>query len=335
MARSYTPCTCPLRIKLNSQHMADGIYLPDGSFRSREKIISDSYERGEVVQRTPLAEPFDYDRYHEMAVRRRDEKLEREGYPSEIDLEIPTDTPIVVGFLGDTHLGGRYLDYEMLKRHIDILGEHPLFYTALMGDLREGFFFNPAQNEQVLDFDEQFGMTMAMIERIKRGLLFSLKGQHDVWEGKMGTDIYRNIIDQFGKHVLQGTSIVNLKVGDIPYRLIVSHNFPGFSIYNRTHSPNRTAKMHMQGGDLYVQGDSHQKGVAQQHMNDVEGGRLQTYVTTGPYKYGDEYARKLGHAQQREKELGAVWVRFDPHERLLTPFWSSREAVGSVARYLT
>lgn len=312
----------------------DGIYLLDGSFRSRDKIVSDAYERGEVVQHTPLNEPFDYDRFHEIAVRRRDEKLEYEGYPREIDLEIPTDVPIVVGLLGDTHLGGRYLDYELLRHHVTLLHEHPLFYSALMGDLREGFFFNPAQNEQILDFDEQFGMTMAMVERIKRGLLFSLKGQHDVWEGKMGTDIYRNIRDQFGRHVLQGTSIVRLKVGDILYTLVVSHNFPGFSMYNKVHGPARTSRFHMQSGDAYIQGDSHQKGIAQQFSNDVNGGLLQTFITTGPYKYGDEYARKLGHPQQRERELGAAWIRLDPHEKQITPYWSSREAVQGVAHYL-
>ena len=314
--------------------MADGIYLPDGSFRSREKIISDTYERGEVINHTPLNVPFDFARHPEIAIRRRDEKLEMEGYPCEIDLEIPTDVPIVIGFFGDTHTGGRYSDYELMGRHVNLLGDHPLFYTALMGDLREGFFFNPAQNEQILDFDEQFAHTMAMIRRVQERLLFSLKGQHDVWEGKMGTDIYRNIRDQFGKHVLQGTSVVRVKVGDIVYTLVVSHNFPGFSMYNKVHGSSRTSRFHMQGGDAYIQGDSHQKGVAQQFSNDVEGGRQQLFITTGPYKYSDEYARKKGYAQQREQELGAVWVRFDPHRKQMTPYWSSEEAVDSVSKYL-
>lgn len=312
----------------------DGIYMPDGSFRSREQIISDAYISGEVVQKTPLNEAFNFERWQQIAQRRRDERLEFEGYPSEVEIEIPTQTPICIAFMGDNHIGGLYHDYEMMGLHTNLVAEHPLMYAALQGDLIDGFFFNPAQDGQVESFKEQEAHAIAMLERMNGSLLYATVGDHDAWAERVGAGFYSSFVRKYGIHLLRGSSIVRLKIGEVDYTIVTAHQLPGHSMYTNTHPEKREARFGMQGADLYVAGHTHRKGVDTHHQKDIDGGRRQLFVSVGPYKYADDYAMKKGYSQQNEHERGAVWVEFNPYRREMTPYWSSQEAVDHMGKYL-
>ena len=310
--------------------MTEGIYLPDGTFKSKERIVSDAYRTGTVVQKTPINEPFNFEKWQEVATNRKEERMEQEALPSTIEIEIPTDVPIAIAFLGDTHIGGAYHDYELLGHHVNFIREHPLVYTGMMGDLIDGFFFNPAQHGQIENIKEQTAHARSMLDALNGKMLWALAGDHDTWSERDGAGFYNDFRSRYQCHLLNGATIVKLKIGEVTYDIVTSHRFAGHSMYNNLHPQMRESHFGIRSADLYVAAHTHRKGIAQKYAQDIDGGKLQTYVSTGPYKYSDDYAQKLGYPQQREKELGAVFVTLDPHKKEVVPFWSASGVATSL-----
>ncbi|RLF63664.1 MAG: hypothetical protein DRN30_06290, partial [Thermoplasmata archaeon] len=89
-------------------------------------------------------------------------------------------------------------------------------------------------------------------------------------------------------------------------------------------------------GKVVITQNTHQKAIAQQVARQANGEDLmQTYVSSGPYKYSSKYAQKQGFGQQREKSLGAVWLVLHPYRKEVEAFWSLKSAEERIKPYLT
>lgn len=315
-----------------------GLYTADKngretSYKSGEQIRYEALDKGVPVSRTPLPEERDFEWWQQELIRRRDTRLEYEGRPSSIDLEIPTDRPICVSFMGDQHVGGMYHDYEMMGRHVQLIQEHPLMYVALGGDVVNGMYWNPGQDQELDSFWEQVAHARAMMDKLNGKILYAVEGDHDMWAGKSGVTMYHDFLNRYKAHLLRGVSTVNLKVGDQPYSIVTAHRFPGNSIYNKSHPANRAART-LQGADIYVGHHTHQKGASKQPVQTVNGTIMQHYLIPGPYKYSDEYAQKNGWAQQDPEELGAYWVVLHPGRRNIEVYDTAQAVVERLGAYL-
>ncbi|MDD4381757.1 MAG: hypothetical protein PHE21_00200 [Candidatus Dojkabacteria bacterium] len=93
----------------------DGLYYPDGSYRSREEIIRESKE--EEIQRVNIefAKPRNksVEEWFEEIERRNQFRDDIEDVADYGKIEIATDRPAVIGLSGDWHLGAK-IDKPML-----------------------------------------------------------------------------------------------------------------------------------------------------------------------------------------------------------------------------
>ena len=312
----------------------------DGDFKSREQIIYDNVEK---IPPTYKEDPFKEVSFDEMIdemIRRRDARREIEGIPDEIEIEIPTTTPIIIGLFGDQHLSGKEVDYEMIRRDAHFISENPKCYTILGGDVVDGAAFNPAQDDKIASFTEETSLAIKMFDMLKgQSILAALEGDHEMWSEKGGPTMYQSFKERYRTPLLRGSSTIIIKVGDITYKMVCSHQLPGNSMYNDTHPENRESKFGKQTADIYAGFHTHKKALSQQSIQIAgEGSKMQTFVAGGPYKLTDSFSSKKGWGKKQEGNedvVGAVWLVLYPNRRAVDAFYSMESAKDKIEPYLT
>ena len=138
----------------------------------------------------------------------------------------------------------------------------------------------------------------------------------DVFEDGTPNDIYLDLFsirqNSFarGERCLFDASYVKLR------EVVLSYSIP----------KNIASKVRLQGADIYFSGHTHRKGIAQQAVNTVEGGKLATYVSVGPYKPGDGWLSKMGYPEQATDELIGASLFLSNERKQVDTSWNILEA---------
>ena len=314
----------------------DGLYYPDGSYRSREEIIRESKE--EEIQRVNIefAKPRNksVEEWFEEIERRNQFRDDIEDVADYGKIEIATDRPAVIGLSGDWHLGAK-IDKPMLQRDVEIMATHPLVSGVFfLGDLLDSANFNPAQDESLLNFEEQRRAMMSIFDYIGEDKIFAFwKGNHDhKWERKYGTSKYAGLSEKYNAPVFYGNAYIDMFVNDVNYKLMGSHRLRGNSIYNNVHPPVRGHK-EVQGLDIAFCGHTHKRGKIEQPVREFRGSRMTYGVVSGTYQLGSEYTKDSGFGTQQGAELGMYWLILN-HDRKLTRVCGTAEMLETVEGYL-
>lgn len=150
-----------------------------GDFKSVNEIIYEGMDKSEPLYKEDPYKEVSFDTMIDEMIRRREARREIEGIPDSIEIEIKSDTPIVIGLFGDQHLSGKEVDYEMLRRDVHFIAENPKCYTILGGDVVDGAAFNPAQDDKIASFTEETTMAIKMFDMLGKGsILAALQGDH-------------------------------------------------------------------------------------------------------------------------------------------------------------
>ena len=316
-----------------------GVYYPDGSFKGSAQIRVEALRAGEPIYHTRMPGETDFEFWQDEMMRRRDARIEYEGRPECVEIEIPTEKPVVIGQMGDNHIGGMYHAYELMGRHANVIKEHPLFYVGFGGDLFEGFFFNPAQDKSLGSFYEERAHARAMIDHIGNDkILWACEGDHDMWEGKMGGNFYEDFQRKYEAYLLRGVSKIKLRLssvdGNVDYSWVTAHRLPGFSMHNRLHPTFRASRFGVAGADIYGCYHTHKKALGYQSYKTFDGTIHQLHFVPGPYKYDDDLAQKMGYGRLDEEDLGAIWIVLWPKQKRMEGFKDIEGAIDRVAPYL-
>ncbi len=289
-------------IYLNDIMQEKGIFINPKEFES-DKHIKRKLSAGLPIMETPKKFPRDFGYWSDRF--QRSQELYKETSDIETDhvtIRFKGDTTI--NFIGDCHVGATTTHYDRLEKEISAIVDTPNSYVILVGDLVDGFFFNPAQMEQVEQAPEQFLYMHALIDYLtkNRKLLIGFGGDHDGWAKKMGLDPYEQF-NSIGAYYMHGIGHLSAKVNDQEYKITGAHRLPGFSYFNNTHPLARAAR-EVQGADIYFSAHTHQKGHSESAIKEFGGEARRThFISIGAYKPTDEYARKIGFAQMNEKEM--------------------------------
>jgi hypothetical protein len=308
--------------------MEDGLYYSDGTFKSSKQIRYENIDDPVLIrEKTNGRQPSFYEWVDEFS-RRRDLKTEVEGIPSEIDIKVETNEPIVIALIGDPHTGGYEVDYELLAHDIAFISQLKQGYVIFGGDVIDGFFFNPAQDYMIASYNQQRMFSHSMIQEVGEDkILYFEEGDHDMWSSRMGTTVYDELRDKYNIPIVRGATKVNLQVGEQEYKILSAHQLPGSSMYNDTHPENRASKYAVQGGDIYIGWHTHKKGISEQVTDTFDGDIKQLYVSNGPYKFSDEYSKKKGWASQGEKKRGCVFLKLYPFEKRANAYYTAEEVL--------
>jgi predicted phosphodiesterase len=275
-----------------------GVYLPDGTFRSRDQIILEAHSR-EVhhspIFATPVPVQPTLEYFMDRLSRRTKEAMDMRREQRSGTVALPRTS--LISFISDIHAGG-YSDIERLKDEVNQIEHTPNSYAVLMGDAIDGFLWNPAQAYQVEQVPLQVKFYRALVRRLyqKNKLLAGWLGDHDGWHAKTGLDTTDVFAPDTGIYLFNGLSYLTIKVAQQEYKIAGAHRLPGFSMYNPTHPEYRALHFGgVQGADLIIAGHTHRKGISQTSYQTF-GGHSQsvTLVSLGAYKWQDEYADKLG-----------------------------------------
>lgn len=227
---------------------------------------------------------------------------------------------ILLNFSGDKHIGSPYVDYERIRDEASVEAKTPNSYHVEMGDIVDGFFFNPAQMEQIEQPPEQFKYAKSLLKYYgeNKKLLVGVGGDHDLWAEKYGNSFYDDFKNDTGGIYMHGVSFLEFKVGSQTYKITVAHRTPGNSMYNKTHGAMRLYKDSSEGSDIVVTAHNHQKGHTRQAIREFGGiSRMVDYVSVGAYKSEDDYSRKMGFGIQAPEEMFGCSIVLYPDKKLV------------------
>ena len=293
-----------------------GLYTSpsERSFKSDREIKRDLALRGELPDfLTPLPAKRDWKYWSARFIQKQ--KDYNEAVPKkENNIIIRLPEPSLVSFIGDLHAGNPNTFHERVAREIELILNTKNSFLMLGGDMIDGFFFNPAQYEQIEQLPEQRRYLTAMIEEVGKNhkLLIAWSGEHDsYWQKKMGADPYTDFAESVNAYFIEGIGYVTLKVGKQDIKILVGHKLPGSSIYNKAH-PETRASNKIQGADIYVGFHTHEKAHLEQSIKEFGGkARWVHMCAAGTYKASDEYSRKNGWAVQDPKEMFGFSFEFN------------------------
>ena len=324
----------------------NGLFYPDGSFKSTHQLrtkrdiipptpnIPAQPERGSMDQPqflTPVAKSQDFDYWTDRLNTRQSEYLKTsEIQTNHVEIRLPRTSTIAL--IGDTHAGSPYVNYERIHQEINAVVAKPDTYAILLGDIIDGFFFNPAQFEQIEQVPEQLQYNEALLRHLARNkkLLVGFGGDHCLWGKKMGYSAYSEFHEKTGAYYLQGLGFISIHIGENEYRIAGAHRLPGNSIYNRNHPQMRAAKFGgAMGSDVVVSAHTHQKQISVSSVQEFGGVSSPiTFISIGPYKAQDDYSRKLGFAVQTPQDMFGCAIRLDEGRKRVTAYYDILEAVN-------
>lgn len=299
-----------------------GLYLPDGTFKSRAIINKEMLAKGELpALKTPVMKRLTFtDYWSPRFIKRQEAVLEaREQQTNNVEIEFAPERTCI-NFIGDLHIGGE-CDYKRVQAEVETIVDTPNSYIMMMGDVIDGFFFNSAQMEQIEQVPEQIMYVKSLLKYISsnKKLLIGWGGDHDKWQDKMGNSMYADFFENTGAYYMYGVGYATLRIGDIDYKITGSHKFPGSSMYNLNHPQDRAMRFGgAWGSDIIVSGHNHKKSHTEKTVVGFGGEAIVTHeVALGPYKCQDDYSKKNGWSKQVPQEMFGSAVILEPDIKLV------------------
>jgi len=311
----------------------EGLYYPDGSFKSADQLRLESLSSSKVIFDKP--EKLVSSQWFQEAQRRQEVRSETEDNYNYAKIEVAADRPFYFGLTGDWHLG-QEINLKMLQRDVEIIAEHPLVKGCFfLGDLTDSANFNPAEDEAILNYEEQYSMLMSILDTIPEDRITAFwKGNHDhKWERKGGISKYARIAEKYGKPVFYGNAFLEMVVNDdFNIKMLGSHRLRGSSIYTNAHPIIRSHR-EIQGLDLAFCGHTHRKGKIEQPIRVFNGSKIAMGCVVGTYEYGTEYTKDNGYGRMNDPEQGMWWLKI-ANDYKDVQIMSSEQMLKDAANYL-
>lgn len=223
-------------------------------------------------------------------------------------ITVPETGPFGLMVFGDEHADDNNCDWPSLKRDLALSRETPGVYACAMGDATNNWV-----GRLIREYEEQ-SVTRTQSRTLLKWLLspaaapwlFRLIGNHDLWRDG---DVVLGMFGDDTHYMATWEARIELRTASgQSFRIHAAHDFPGTSIYNKTHGPSRTAMFSGGAAELYVCGHKHTFG----HQSfEIEETRQFVHSVRAPgYKKHDTYAVTRGYNQGEAP--GAIFVLFNP-----------------------
>lgn len=183
-------------------------------------------------------------------------------------------TPIVIQQIADTHIGSLATNYEALEEITDGLLATPNLFWILNGDLTETtvIFKNAlAVHSQLMDIETQHGVLENWLDTIAPKVISAGWDNHGVErEEKHGafSHIKQLLNRRFVYH--NGMGRIDIVHGEATYKLLVSHNIRGYSIFNQLHGAKRLMRLQFPSVDICFTADKHTPDIEQYYDGEMK-----------------------------------------------------------------
>jgi len=227
--------------------------------------------------------------------------------------------PFAISILADVHGGGK-VDYEAIKRDIDIIRSDEDIHTILAGDLTDNFIIGKLQaiqREQSTTFEMESRFLVWFLEQLNDSLLVVVSGNHDNWTVKLsGIDRMKDLLRDTKCLYDRQQSLFTLKWGDNSIRFLVRHKYKHSSIFNPTHGMEVFWERGGLNWDIAIGGHTH---IATLCRPFIKHDKKRFAVLLGTYKLRDEFGKEVGFANTHSGSSGSGAFVFMPDNP--EPMW--------------
>lgn len=209
-------------------------------------------------------------------------------------IDVHTDEPIGLAWLGDPHIDDPHCDWVTLRRDLNIIKTTKGLRGCSLGDQTNnwvGRLSRLYENHTVTKQD-----SWRLVEWLIREMnpLLLIAGNHDMWSGNSDPVKW-----MMRKHQIYETWQARLEL-NFPngkkVKIIASHDFPGHSMWNNLHGQMKAAKF-LSTAHLYIAGHKH--NWALQQMELPENDMCVWLARARGYKFYDEHAMRYGFEEQQ------------------------------------
>lgn len=307
-----------------------GLFYPDGSFRSSTELRRQNAPV--VVAPNPNPRERDLAEWTSYLRTVQEARENMVGLPTHVEITHSAHEPQLYALIGDLHAGGDSVDYDRVYREVMAIKETPGTNVITLGDMVDNFFWQPASEGDIINRQEQALYAQQILRELQGKLRIGVLGNHDEWSSRSGQTMYHNFERDFGAHLMSGISYLTLNVGDSQFKIAMSHQYGGHSIWNNSHSALRAYRETAAGADVVVTAHTHRKGVIRQPVHEWDKDHEVTFISLGAYKPTDEYARKKGYPPMGRDEMGGVSLIFHPDENQLDIYTDIERGVREFAK---
>lgn len=213
-----------------------------------------------------------------------------------MEIKVKSNKPIGLAFVGDPHLDNNGCNWPLLRQHIKILKETPGLYAGNIGDLTDNWVGRLVRlyADQEMSKKQAWKLAKWFMSGAGINWLFHLLGNHDQWND--------------GPYLIKANAATIVPVEDwqsrfqlvFPngsrVRIHAAHDFPGSSIWNPMHGPQK-ASMLLEQADIYACGHKHTWAINQSENANRD--YVYHLVRARGYKAIDSYADNLGYSSQK------------------------------------
>jgi hypothetical protein len=226
-----------------------------------------------------------------------------------MEIKIGSNDPIGICFMGDPHVDSPGCNWPLLRRHVNILKDTPGLYALNIGDQSDNWVGRLVRLYAEAEMSKRQARKIAkwlMRDAGINWLLFIL-GNHDLFGDGMPELIRANaklvpVEDWQSRFQLVFPNGQRVRVH-------AAHDFPGSSIWNKMHGPQKASMLYDQA-DIFACGHKHEWAI-----NESENANrdfVYNLIRARGYKYIDSYADQLGYASQ--KYGASITAIIDPRD---------------------
>ena len=246
-----------------------------------------------------------------------------------MEIKIKSNRPIGVCFVGDPHIDNNGCNWPLLREHIKLLEDTDGMYAVGIGDLTDNWVGRLVKlyADQEVSKKQAWKLAKYLLRGTSIRWLVHLLGNHDLWND--------------GPYLIKAGAqpIVPVEEWQSRFQLVfpngsrvrvhAAHDFPGSSIWNKMHGPQKAAMLNEQA-DIFACGHKHEWAINE--GENAQRGFNYWLVRSRGYKFIDSYADQLGYPSQR---YGAsITAVIDPSDTGITRIRCFPD-VGEAAEFLT
>jgi hypothetical protein len=232
----------------------------------------------------------------EQACKRFDGHLAAREARRWMEIKVKSNKPIGLAFVGDPHIDNNGCNWPLLRRDIKILEETEGLYAVNIGDLTDNWVGRLVRlyADQEMSKKQAWKLAKYLLKDCNINWLCHILGNHDAWND--------------GPYLIKANARPMVPVEDwqsrfqlvFPngkrVRIHAAHDFPGNSIWNPQHGPQK-ASMLLEQADIYACGHKHTWAI-----NEGENAQrdfVYWLIRARGYKFIDSYSDQLGYGSQK------------------------------------
>jgi hypothetical protein len=249
----------------------------------------------------------------DLMCRRYGKRAEHQAAKRWFKIEMPDDLPFAVMWWGDPHLDSAGTNWPTLREHA-ILAAEEAVYSVNVGDTLDNWPHGSRLMALYAHSDTSVETARKLARWFLKGAgirwMLWLLGNHDTWPGHTPAEWLKEVGGRGIAFEEWGAQFILATPGGAEFKIWASHDFPGHSMWNSLHGPQRAAHM-KEDADVYVCGHRHNWALHKEES--ASRGFVYSLVRARGYKFIDDHASRLGHHPQ---QYGAsILTVFDPTTR--------------------